>query len=133
MLLSLLETILVMHLLERDNAPQTVPSGDQALSDENEANSIFPNFQGGETRNLEKPEFRDQDKAPLYAPVGSTPRVLQAGGWLSVGGLGSLLFGFLFDFSPGVTSWSQRMPDASMGDTLSELLPVEVRKELRKT
>lgn len=82
MLLSLLETILVMHLLERDNSPQSVPSGDQALSDENEANSIFPNFQGGETRNLGKPEFRDQDKAPLCAPVGSKPRFQVALGWV---------------------------------------------------
>lgn len=98
MLLSLLETILVMHLLERDNAPQSGPGGDQALSDENEANSIFPSFQGGETRNLEKPEFREQDKAPLCAPVGSTPRFLQAGGWLSVGGFGPLLSGFFIGF-----------------------------------
>lgn len=51
MLLSLLETILVMHLLERDKSPQSVSRGDQALSDEKEGNSIFPNFQGGESRN----------------------------------------------------------------------------------
>lgn len=51
MLLSLLETILVMHLLERDDPSQSVPSREQALSDEKEANSIFSNFQGGETRN----------------------------------------------------------------------------------
>lgn len=50
MLLSLLETILVMHLLERDNSPPSVSIGDQALGDEKEGNSIFPNFQGGETR-----------------------------------------------------------------------------------
>lgn len=53
MLLSLLETILVMHLLERDNSPQ---KGERALSQEKEANSIFSNCQGGESRNLESPE-----------------------------------------------------------------------------
>lgn len=58
MLLSLLETIVVMHLLERDNSPPSVSNRDQTLGDEKEGNSIFPNFQGGETRTAEKPEFR---------------------------------------------------------------------------
>ncbi|XP_056898002.1 5-hydroxytryptamine receptor 3A-like isoform X2 [Takifugu flavidus] len=49
MLLSLLETILVMHLLERDNSPPSVSNRDQTLGDEKEGHSIFPNFQGGVT------------------------------------------------------------------------------------
>lgn len=76
MLISLLETILVMYLLERDNSPQSVSSGEQAVSDETEANSIFPNFQGGETRNLEKAAFRDQEKAQHCAPGCTRPRFL---------------------------------------------------------
>lgn len=66
MLLSLLETIIVMHLLERDHAPPSVPSRDQALGLEKESSSIFPNFQGGETRNLEKPSSR---KTMVFHPV----------------------------------------------------------------
>lgn len=48
MLLSLLETIIVMHLLERDESSQGASATDQALGDGKEGNSIFLGFQGGE-------------------------------------------------------------------------------------
>lgn len=57
MLLSLLETILVMHLLEREDSSQSASTRDRALRVQIEANGIFPNVQGGESRNLEKPEL----------------------------------------------------------------------------
>lgn len=34
--------------------------------------------------------------------------------------------------SPGVTGWGQPTPDVSVGETLSELLPMEVGNELRR-
>lgn len=121
MLLSLLETILVMHLLERDKSPQSVSSRDQALSDEKEGNSIFPNFQGGESRNARV----DQGRHPGQV----AERETQGSKFMS-----GLFYCFGSNISSGVTNWSQCMPDMSAGETLSELLPVarEVRNEPSK-
>lgn len=118
MLLSLLETIIVMHLLERDTLPQSASSRDQALSDEKEGNSIFPNFQGGESRDARV----DQGRHP-----GQVAEQETQGSKFTCG----LFHCFGSNISSGVTHWSQCMPDMSGVETLSELLPVarEVRNE----